>query len=240
MKASGENAPEMEVEVTMDGKPLGKVAVNRDNLFSYKGTFTLSGKDVSPGKHLVGIRRTGEGAVYANVFLEVFSLEDRLREAGLEVKVTRKISKITETKKESETVGQSGLPVSQQEERLERTALEDGATLASGERIEVELILESKNDYEYLVISDAKAAGFEAIDALSGYLREQGLSAYMEPRDQTVDFFIRSLPRGTHSLRYHLRAETPGTFKALPATVEAMYAPELRANSTDAAIGVRD
>jgi uncharacterized protein YfaS (alpha-2-macroglobulin family) len=240
MKASGENAPEMEVEVTMDGKPLGKVVVNRDNLFSYKGTFTLSGKDVSPGKHLVGIRRTGEGAVYANVFLEVFSLEDRLREAGLEVKVTRKISKITETKKDSETVGQSGLPVSQQEERLERTALEDGATLASGERIEVELILESKNDYEYLVISDAKAAGFEAIDALSGYLREQGLSAYMEPRDQTVDFFIRSLPRGTHSLRYHLRAETPGTFKALPATVEAMYAPELRANSTDAAIGVRD
>jgi uncharacterized protein YfaS (alpha-2-macroglobulin family) len=55
----------------------------------------------------------------------------------------------------------------------------------------------------------------------------------MEPRDQSVDFFIRSLPRGTHTLRYQLRAETPGTFKALPATAEAMYAPELRANSAD-------
>jgi uncharacterized protein YfaS (alpha-2-macroglobulin family) len=240
MKASGEDAPEMEVEVTLDGKLLGKVEVDRDNLFSFNGTFTLSGKDVAPGKHLVGIRRIGGGAVYANAYLEVFSLEDRLREAGLEVKVNRKISKITETRGRGDTVGQSGQPVSQQEERLQRTPLEDGATLASGDRIEVELILESKNDYEYLVFSDAKAAGLEAVDALSGYVREPGLAAYMEPRDQTVDFFIRSLPRGTHSLRYQLRAETPGTYKALPATAEAMYAPELRGNSGDFRLQIRE
>ena len=240
MKASGEDSPEMEVEVTMDGKTLGKVTVNRENLFSFDGTFTLSGRDVPPGKHVIGIRRTGGGTVYANAYLEVFTLEDRLREAGLEVKVTRKISRITETGKKSDTVGQSGQPVSQQEERLQRKPLEDGATLASGDRIEVELILESKNDYEYLVFSDAKAAGFEAVDALSGYVREPGLAAYMEPRDQTVDFFIRSLPRGTHSLRYQLRAETPGTYKALPATAEAMYAPELRGNSADFRLKIRE
>ncbi|RYD25019.1 MAG: hypothetical protein EOP87_25150 [Verrucomicrobiaceae bacterium] len=240
MKASGEDAPEMEVEVAMDGKTLGKVAVNRDNLFSFDGTFTLTGKDVSPGRHEIGIQRTGGGAVYANAYLEVFSLEDRLREAGLEVKVSRKISRIKETGKQSDTVGRTGQPVSQQEERLQRTPLEDGATLASGERIEVELILESKNDYEYLVFSDAKAAGFDAVDALSGYVGNSALGAYMEPRDRTVDFFIRSLPRGTHSLRYQLRAETPGTYKALPATAEAMYAPELRGNSADFRLKVRE
>jgi uncharacterized protein YfaS (alpha-2-macroglobulin family) len=53
-----------------------------------------------------------------------------------------------------------------------------------------------------------------------------------------VDFFIRSLPRGTHTLHYQLRAETPGVYKALPATAEAMYAPELRGNSEDFKIGV--
>ncbi len=240
MKASGEDAPAMEVEVAMNGKAFGKVAITRDNLFSFDGTFILSGADVPPGKHEIEIRRTGGGAVYANAYLEVFSLEDRLREAGLEVKVTRKISRITEAAKKSDTVGKSGQPVSQQEERVQRKPLEDGATLASGDRIEVELILESKNDYEYLVFSDAKAAGFEAVDALSGYVWEAGLGAYMEPRDRTVDFFIRSLPRGTHSLRYQLRAETPGTYKALPATAEAMYAPELRGNSGDFRLKVRD
>jgi hypothetical protein len=100
--------------------------------------------------------------------------------------------------------------------------------------VEVELVLESKNDYEYLILSDAKAAGFEALDALSGYVGDRDeISAYMEPRDRTVDFFIRALPRGRHVLRYQLRAESPGNFKALPATVEAVYAPELKGNSED-------
>jgi len=240
IKASGEDAPEMEVEVAVDGKPLGKVAVNKDNLFSFDGTVRLSGATLSPGKHEVTIRRTGKGTVYANAYLEVFTLEDRLRAAGLEVKVERKLSKITGVDRKGSTVGQSGQVVSQTEERLVRKPLEDGATLVSGDRIEVELIIESKNDYEYVMFSDAKAAGFEALDALSGYVPGSGLDAYMEPRDQTVDFFIRSLPRGTHSLRYQLRAETPGTYKALPATIGAMYAPELRGNSADIRLKVRD
>jgi uncharacterized protein YfaS (alpha-2-macroglobulin family) len=124
--------------------------------------------------------------------------------------------------------------VKQQAERFRREPLAADAAVKSGDRIEVELILESKNDYEYLIFSDAKAAGFEALDALSGYIdAEGGFSAYMEPRDQTVDFFIRALPRGKHTLRYQLRAEAPGNYKALPATASAMYAPELRGNSED-------
>ena len=35
-KASGEDAPEMEVEVSLDGKSLRKVSINRDNLFTYR------------------------------------------------------------------------------------------------------------------------------------------------------------------------------------------------------------
>jgi uncharacterized protein YfaS (alpha-2-macroglobulin family) len=153
-------------------------------------------------------------------------MEDRLRAAGLEVKVARKISKITEEDISGKTPDKTGQVVIQHEERLKREPLADGAAVASGDRIEVELIIESKNDYEYLIFSDVKAAGFEALDALSGYVSGAGLAAYMEPRDQTVDFFIRSLPRGTHVLRYQLRAEVPGIYKALPAMVEAMYAPD--------------
>ncbi len=240
MKASGEDMPEMEIEMLLDGKSLSKVTVNKDNLFSFDGTVSLQGKAVTPGKHEIEIRRTGKGAVYVNAYLEVFTLEDQLRAAGLEVKVQRKISKIIETDKSSETVDQGGRVTTQTEERLKRIPLENGAVVLSGDRIEVELILESKNDYEYLIFSDAKAAGFEALDALSGYVPNSSLGAYMEPRDQTVDFFIRSLPRGIHSLRYQLRAEAPGVYKALPATAEAMYAPELRGNSDDIKLRIRE
>jgi uncharacterized protein YfaS (alpha-2-macroglobulin family) len=232
-KASGEDAPEMEVEIALDGKSLRKISINRDNLFTFDGTVSLSGEAVTTGQHAVELKKTGKGTLYANAYLEVFTLEEKLRAAGLEVKVQRKVSKLVTLEKETEVPDATGLIAKQQVERFRREPIEDGATLKSGDRIEVELILESKNDYEYLIFSDAKAAGFEALDALSGYIPGGGLSAYMEPRDQTVDFFIRALPRGTHTLRYQLRAEAPGNYKALPATAAAMYAPELRGNSED-------
>ena len=238
-KASGEDAPEMDVEVLLDGKSLRKISINRENLFTFDGTVTLAGKDVTTGEHAVELRKSGKGALYANAYLEVFTLEDKLRAAGLEVKVRRKVWKLTALEKETEVPDATGLITKQQVERFKREALEDGASVKSGDRIEVELILESKNDYEYLIFSDAKAAGFEALDALSGYVSGGGgFSAYMEPRDETVDFFIRALPRGTHTLRYQLRAEAPGSYKALPATAEAMYAPELRGNSEDIRLNV--
>jgi uncharacterized protein YfaS (alpha-2-macroglobulin family) len=233
-KASGENAPEMEVEVLINGVSKRKITITRDNLFTFDGTVSLTGDAVTTGRHVVELRKSGKGTLYANAYLEVFTLEDRLRAAGLEVKVQRKVSKLVELEKETEVPDATGLVVRQQAERFRREPLTDGAGVKSGDRIEVELILESKNDYEYLIFSDAKAAGFEALDALSGYISgDGGFSAYMEPRDQTVDFFIRALPRGTHTLRYQLRAETPGTYKALPAEASAMYAPELRGNSDD-------
>jgi uncharacterized protein YfaS (alpha-2-macroglobulin family) len=44
----------------------------------------------------------------------------------------------------------------------------DGATVASGRRVEVVLTLEAKNDLEYLLIEDLKPAGFEAVEQKSG------------------------------------------------------------------------
>jgi hypothetical protein len=230
----------MEVEVLLDGKSQRKVSINRDNLFTFDGTVVLSGEAVTTGKHAVELKKSGKGTLYANAYLEVFTLEDKLRAAGLEVKVQRRVSKLVALEKETEVPDATGLIAKQRVERFRREPLTDGAALKSGDRIEVELILDSKNDYEYLIFADAKAAGFEALDALSGYISgDGGFSAYMEPRDQTVDFFIRALPRGTHTLRYQLRAEAPGIYKALPATVTAMYAPELRGNSEDIRLEIR-
>jgi uncharacterized protein YfaS (alpha-2-macroglobulin family) len=234
LKASGEDAPQMDVEVLLGEKSLRKVSIDRSNLFTFDGTVILTGDEITTGKHQIEVRRSGKGNLYANAYLEVFTLEEKLRAAGLEVKVERKVSKLIALEEESEVPDASGLVVKQAVERFRREPLADGAKLVSGDRVEVELILESKNDYEYLIFSDAKAAGFEVLDALSGVVDGGGgFSAFMEPRDQSVDFYIRELPRGTHSLRYQLRAEAPGIYKALPAIAEAMYAPELRANSED-------
>ena len=109
----------------------------------------------------------------------------------------------------------------------------------TGDLVEIELIIESKNDYEYLMFEDMKAAGFEPVEVRSGY-SNNGMGAYMELRDQKVTFFVRSLARGKHSLSYRMRAETPGKFSALPTRGEAMYAPELKANSDEIKISITD
>ena len=113
------------------------------------------------------------------------------------------------------------------------------ATLKSGDLVEVELEIDSKNDYEYLIFEDMKAAGFEPVEVSSGY-GGNAMGAYMELRDNRVSFFIRSLARGKHSVSYRLRAEIPGRYSALPARASAMYAPELKGNSDEIKLQIAD
>ena len=65
--------------------------------------------------------------------------------------------------------GSRGQAVDQKVEKYEREELANLATLKSGDLVEIELEIDSKNDYEYLVFEDMKPAGFEPVDVRSGY-----------------------------------------------------------------------
>ena len=83
-----------------------------------------------------------------------------------------------------------------------------------------------------------KPAGFEPTLVRSGAKGQEGFASSMELRDEKVVFFVDSLARGEHLLRYRLRAEIPGVFHALPTRLYGMYAPELAANSNEHVIRV--
>jgi len=63
---------------------------------------------------------------------------------------------------------------------------------------------------------------------------------YQELRDRKVALFIDKLPQGVWEIRYDFRAEAPGQFHALPVLGQAMYVPEIRANSAEIRINVED
>jgi uncharacterized protein YfaS (alpha-2-macroglobulin family) len=239
LRASGEAAPDMVVEIWLDGQKRQEVQITSENLFTFDNKFVLSGADVPAGEHVVEIKRRGKGPVYACVYLTNFTLEDPITHAGLEVKVARKFYKLVPVEKTAQVAGSRGQALEQKVEKYQREPLADLASLKSGELVEVELEMESKNDYEYLMFEDMKAAGFEPVEVRSGYTAN-GLGAYMELRDQRVTFFVRQLARGKHSISYRLRAETPGRFSALPALGQAMYAPELRGNSDEWKLQITD
>jgi hypothetical protein len=241
LRASGEDKPDMTVEIWIDGKRQKEVAITADNLFTFDNKLVLTGDAVETGEHTIAFKKRGRGPLYWNGYLTNFTLEDHITRAGLEVKVNRKYYKLVPVDKKIDVAGSKGQAVKQRVEKYERQELPNLATLKSGDLVEIELEIDSKNDYEYLMFEDMKAAGFEPVDLRSGYAPGSGsLGAYMELRDERVAFFVRALPRGKHSVSYRLRAEIPGRFAALPTRASAMYAPELRGNSDEIKLRIED
>jgi uncharacterized protein YfaS (alpha-2-macroglobulin family) len=232
MKASGEDTPDMTVEVLVDGKRQKEVRITAQDLFTVDNTVVLAGNEVTAGPHTVELKKTGKGPLYYNAYVTNFTLEDDIKRAGLEVKVNRKFYKLKKVDKEVAVSGARGQAVNQKVEKYERVEIANDGELKSGDLLEVELEIDSKNDYEYILFEDLKAAGCEAVEVRSGY-NGNSMGAYVEFRDNRVGFFIRALARGKHSVSYKLRAEIPGRFSALPAKASAMYAPELQGNSDE-------
>jgi alpha-2-macroglobulin len=239
LKASGEAEPDMTIEIFVDGERRKSVKVDKNNLFSFDNKLVIEGVNLDSGNHTVEVRRKGTGPVYFNAYLTNFTLEDFITKAGLEIKVNRKYYKLTKVDKKIDAAGSRGQLVAKKVEKYKRTEIKNLDTINSGDLVEVELLIESKNDYEYILFEDMKAAGFEPVDVRSGYSGNE-MGAYVEYRDEKVALFVNWLPRGRHSMSYRIRAEIPGKFSALPTKASAMYAPELRANSDELKVSIVD
>ncbi|MBN2218496.1 MAG: alpha-2-macroglobulin [Pirellulales bacterium] len=239
LKASGEDRPEMTVEVYFDGKLQKAVEITPQNLFDFDNKLVLEGDQLASGSHEIELRRKGRGPLYYNAYQTNFTLEDFIKAAGLEIKVQRKYYRLKPVDATIKAAGSRGQVVDQKIEKYERVPLATGDEVVSGDLVEIELELESKNDYEYLIFEDMKPAGFEPVEVRSGY-NGNDLGAYVEFRDNRVVFLVRALARGRHSVSYRMRAEIPGRFSALPTRGSAMYAPELKANSDEIKLDVVD
>ncbi len=239
LKASGEAKPDLAVEIWIDGQKRQEVQITPENLFQFDASFVLVGADVAAGERRIELRKRGQGPLYYNAYLTNFTLEDPIQKAGLEIKVDRKVYRLERLDAQAQVRGQRGQAVNQNVEKYARHELAAGDKVKSGDLLEVELTIESKNDYEYLIFEDYKAAGCEPVEMQSGY-NGNDLGAYVEFRDERVAFFKQALARGKHSVSYRLRAEIPGRFSALPAKGWAMYAPELKANSDETKVEIVD
>jgi uncharacterized protein YfaS (alpha-2-macroglobulin family) len=251
LRASGEDKPDLTVEVWLDGQKQKEVKVTAADLFTFDNKFVLEGAKIETGKHTLELKKRGTGPLYYNAYLSNFTLEDFITRAGLEVKVNRKVYKLKPADKSTKVAGSRGQAVDQKVDKYVRDELANLAELKSGDLVEVELEINSKNDYEYLIFEDMKAAGFEPVEVRSGYGGSSGtgaggagggnaMGAYVEFRDNRVAFFVRALARGKHSVASRMRAEIPGQFAALPAKGYAMYAPELKGNSDEIKLRIVD
>ncbi|MGB2579047.1 YfaS [Elusimicrobium simillimum] len=114
----------------------------------------------------------------------------------------------------------------------------NGHKINVGDEIEVHLTVKTSSQFEYVLIKDARPAGFEAETLTSGWKWGTDLTRYEEPRDSMTNFFVNWLPHGTYVLKYKLRPTLPGTYKVGAAQIQSMMAPEFAAHSDNFVITV--
>ena len=73
LKASGEDRPDMTIEVLVDGAVKKSVKVDGSNLFSFDNKLVIEGAALTSGDHTVEVRRTGTGPVYFNAYVTSLS-----------------------------------------------------------------------------------------------------------------------------------------------------------------------
>jgi uncharacterized protein YfaS (alpha-2-macroglobulin family) len=256
LRVSGETKSAVGYDVLVNGAKVASKQVAVDDLLSAPSKFEISRELLKDGQNEIRIvKKNGNGPLYFSAQAEFFSQEEPLKAAGNEIFVRRQYFKLVNH------------PTLLKGVVSERVPLNDGETVKSGDRIEMVMTVETKNNYDYLLFEDLKPAGLEAVQITSGgnlYIRElksgalgsnkiettnfnqdadftgRSVWVYQELRDRKVAMFVDHLAQGVWQLSYELRAESPGVFHALPVLGHAMYVPEIRTNGTEVRIKVTD
>jgi len=121
-------------------------------------------------------------------------------------------------------------------------------SVTAGDEIQVRLTIIAPHDLYYVVIEDPFPAGCEAVDTSlattslaatqPGLIRNSGQNGWIpwwwwrwysrvEFRDEKAVLFADSLPAGTYTFQYTLRAVVPGEFGVLPTLAREFYFPEV-------------
>lgn len=239
LKATRELSPDYSYQILVNGKVVREGKVDSSNVFSFNRIIDIPSDQLRDGDNKVKIVMNGQGALYAAAYAKYFTLEEGITKAGNEIFVERKYYK------------QSVKPTLMKGYNEDWAPLKDGDHVQSGDRIRVDVTLDAKNNYEYLLAEDYKPAGLEAVELKSGPgaaidLGRDGRESdgrtplYQEFRDQKAAFFIAHIKQGKHLIRYELRAEVPGEFHGMPDQAHAMYVPEIRASSDEMRVSVDD
>lgn len=110
----------------------------------------------------------------------------------------------------------------------------------AGATVRVQLTVKAARDLQYVSIDDERAATFEPVEQLPGYIYDGSLAFYRENLDASTRLFLNRLPKGTYHISYDMTAAQAGSFSSGIATLQSQYAPELTAHSGGCIITVND
>lgn len=124
-----------------------------------------------------------------------------------------------------------------------RDVLKDGAKLDNGnvqlnvgDRITVRLTVIADRDYDFVQLSDHRAACLEPAQQLSGY----GYGYYCQPKDNATNYFFARLAKGKHVVETTYYVDRCGIYQTGTCTVQCAYSPEFMARTKAVTLNVKN
>ena len=127
--------------------------------------------------------------------------------------------------------------------KVQRDVLKDGAKLDNGnvqlnvgDRITVRITVIADRDYDFVQLSDHRAACFEPAQQLSGY----GYGYYCQPKDNATNYFFARLSKGKHVVETTYYVDRCGIYQTGTCTVQCAYSPEFMARTKAVTLNVKN
>jgi uncharacterized protein YfaS (alpha-2-macroglobulin family) len=253
-RAQEAQTPEVDVRAFLGDEPVGALAFHGGQIESDPIDLPMSRLAANPGRK-VAFARTDPGKAQGKLFysaaLKYASTDLPVRPDDHGFFVQRLMHVVTPGE------------LAEKAPALPKTTI---ARAAAGDLVVVDLLVESAEPRDQVVLDDPLAGGLEAINfdfetssklqrvddtgterisahqGLGGYGSAFGLPEQMhrEVRDDRVLTFVRHLDPGMYHFRYVVRATTVGHFVLPPAEIHCMYAPEASGRTGATAFDVVD
>lgn len=112
-------------------------------------------------------------------------------------------------------------------------AQKPATTFKAGDIVRCVLTVSSGEEREFIMLRDPIPGGFECIERTIPEDRWSWRNWWSQTdlRDDHIAFFSRYISKDVSEFSYLLRAEAPGSWEALPTTVEQMYDPDTSASA---------
>ena len=210
------------ITVLLNGKPVHSGAVNPSEIgISRASSFDAAFK---PGLNIIEIKKSGGAKVMISAVASYTDKSSSFTAYSRGISVYRKYKLASKNSSVPAGVSSFGSQTS----------------FSVGDLVEVELTVNPDTALNYLLADDVLPAGFSYVKDDSVFFTAGTQRGYTERQfyDDRAAFFMR-FALNSASLRYFIRAEIPGTYRVIPASVSHMYNPRMRGYSSDSTLEIR-
>jgi uncharacterized protein YfaS (alpha-2-macroglobulin family) len=223
VSATGESKASYTARLLLNDREVDRITVEKGRITGGRTSLNIPASSLKRGANRVRLSKsTPEGALYLTAVLDYFVPPEQAAQVpGLSVE--RRLYRIKAQR-------------SGKEWRMEYLLLKPDENLSPGDEVEVRLVIDNKDDMNFVIVEDRLPAGFEVRETrtdarFAGHGEFWDWYVHAERHDERMAFFLDNLPSGRHEFRYVMYPELEGTSLALPASVWPMYVPSLKSES---------